>query len=507
MEVDFAVGNPSGSQPVYSVKIYSSTASSSPDAAVATLTNPSSLADGLNTFTATASGYDGEDLDPDTSYFLVLSVTTDGAINGGLSTTQVFEEDAGAAEGWSIADSYTHKARGGSSWTTDATQTLQIRINGYTKLPFSMEVVYETESDDYVVRIRVVRDQYGNCYLQKYDRVWSAGVNYGDDGEACRKAAWDAYRLSQGEEELGPRSGDFPSGQPPALTDFSCPSGWEASTGYGKQWCHLPGQPIDEDHGLSPERARAFLAAGLRPSDARTTNPSRLLDFENFMWGAGICGEGRVIGYTDGGNGGRMCHPADEMVTCTSGNSAGISGRRCVPAQLTQIPLGTSASDPNPPGTGTSIPRKIVTEWDREQGQYVSSRDEDGNIVAAERDNPELACDGYTWLEHLGQWVCSGREYTPSSSTTEEKAPVYVCTRYEQRFYQGHPSYQTSYRCVAEETQEEAYPPPVAVGGPASGVTTIVHTSNYRWPACNEEQLRALDAGLWAVPCDASRNR
>ena len=218
------------------------------------------------------------------------------------------------------------------------------------------------------------------------------------------------------------------------------------------------------------------------------------------MWGAGICGEGWEIGYTDGGNGWRRCHPADEMVTCSGGNSAGLSGRRCVPPRPTDIPWGVSAFDRNFPGPDTVIPLRIKRD---ENGQIV--RNEDGNIDTVERgERAGWACDGHTWLEHLSQWVCDGREHAPTSYVEPEPEPERVCTNYGSPFgrwvqVNGHYQWQIRRVCTSQELARPSAPKPL--GGPAPSGTVIHHTSNHKWPTCTESQLRARDAGAM-VACE-----
>ena len=90
-----------------------SDSSGNPDGLVATLTNPGTIASGANSFT-----HSGIQLDPDTVYWAVIDVT------GTLSGTNIIQntgsdaEDAGGADGWSIADTALYRNRGGGSWTS-----------------------------------------------------------------------------------------------------------------------------------------------------------------------------------------------------------------------------------------------------------------------------------------------------------------------------------------------------------------------------------------------------
>ena len=94
----------STTDPVFSVSIWSADADGLPGSNLGTLTNPTSLAQQLNTFTASGGGID---LDANTTYFVVLEVTSVGDRNPTFSVTTSDSEDA--ATGWSIADSARHQ--------------------------------------------------------------------------------------------------------------------------------------------------------------------------------------------------------------------------------------------------------------------------------------------------------------------------------------------------------------------------------------------------------------
>ena len=87
----------------------------------ATLTNPTTLVAGNNTFTAPA----GTQLRAGTTYFVVVRANT-----GTIRTTQSGSEDSGGAAGWSIADStMTRPSSSTGAWTLSAGARL-IRVNG-----------------------------------------------------------------------------------------------------------------------------------------------------------------------------------------------------------------------------------------------------------------------------------------------------------------------------------------------------------------------------------------
>ena len=91
------------------VSIYDKNASDDPGTSLHALTN-TSVADGLNTFTAPADAT----LDPETDYFVVMEAPA-GSWSMGITTSDA--EDAGAASGWSIADVGHFKGTGG--WNSE----------------------------------------------------------------------------------------------------------------------------------------------------------------------------------------------------------------------------------------------------------------------------------------------------------------------------------------------------------------------------------------------------
>ena len=107
------------------VRVSTTDATGGPDATFATLTNPSSLAAGNLTFTATA----GTTLAAGTTY----AVLVDSATSGTVSRTNTDTIDTGAAPGWSMATN-SHQAPAGGSFSTNASELL-IRVNGTVNAP------------------------------------------------------------------------------------------------------------------------------------------------------------------------------------------------------------------------------------------------------------------------------------------------------------------------------------------------------------------------------------
>ena len=93
-----------------------------------TLKNPASVAsDGIAAFTASGAGID---LEKETTYFVVVDVTT--GTSGNIQNTSSDAEDAGAAANWSIGNASVFRNKRGGSWGSWA-QSKKIRINGTVK--------------------------------------------------------------------------------------------------------------------------------------------------------------------------------------------------------------------------------------------------------------------------------------------------------------------------------------------------------------------------------------
>ena len=120
---------------VYSVSVWSATATGSPNTSLGTLTNPT-LATGTTAFTNytfTESG-NGIDLDASTTYVIVVDVTTRGTGTNtfSMSNTVSDDEDTVKATGWSIADGSLYRDWDSTGAWTTFDQTRRIRVNGTT---------------------------------------------------------------------------------------------------------------------------------------------------------------------------------------------------------------------------------------------------------------------------------------------------------------------------------------------------------------------------------------
>ena len=85
------------------VTIHAASSDNTPGSQVYELTNPDSLTNGINTFFAPT----GATLSPSTKYFVVVGYKSGGLIR--IVQTRSDDEDAGAASGWSIADTGRHR--------------------------------------------------------------------------------------------------------------------------------------------------------------------------------------------------------------------------------------------------------------------------------------------------------------------------------------------------------------------------------------------------------------
>ena len=100
------------------------------NATVAVLSNPSNLTSGTGLKTFTAPG--GTRLEPNTNYFLFVSYNLGpGLDERALSQTNSGAEDAGRADGWSIANERLSRDQGSSgSWAARASRVLKISVEG-----------------------------------------------------------------------------------------------------------------------------------------------------------------------------------------------------------------------------------------------------------------------------------------------------------------------------------------------------------------------------------------
>ena len=119
--------------PTFTAHVWSSNSSNEPDSKVGDLTQQGSLPSALGKVQFTASG-GGIDLEPGTTYFVVMDVTASPSGNDAkVGATSTDGEDADGAAGWGIADDSLNRSFSSTgAWTRDLT-SLQISVHGYAK--------------------------------------------------------------------------------------------------------------------------------------------------------------------------------------------------------------------------------------------------------------------------------------------------------------------------------------------------------------------------------------
>ena len=129
VELDMTVGDATGTDPPYSLAIYTDDSGVPGSIVGSALTKPASLSTGLNTFTASG---DGIELDAGTTYAVVLKVTANGT-SGPLVKTTASEDEDGLA-GWGLGNHHSRTTRGGSTWPPDTSVGApQMKLSGYAK--------------------------------------------------------------------------------------------------------------------------------------------------------------------------------------------------------------------------------------------------------------------------------------------------------------------------------------------------------------------------------------
>ena len=119
------IGYNDSSNTAFSASIWSSfTADNSPDSLLYSLTPPATFSAGNLTFTAPANAT----LTLDTTYFIMLALADSGSITVKRTATINSNEDADAAAGWSIADTYVFYSGG---WgTSSSNKPLLVAVKG-----------------------------------------------------------------------------------------------------------------------------------------------------------------------------------------------------------------------------------------------------------------------------------------------------------------------------------------------------------------------------------------
>ena len=141
---------------------------------VSTLTNPSNMGTGLQTFTASG----GLDLEPNTRYFVHINFNGSGTRpRWNLETDP--NEDSGKARGWSIGDHrYTRPSDETGNWEGNYSASIQIRVNGNTLPPAAPESLEATPAE---TEVELTWDDPDNNTITKYQYRRRTGTGaYGD---------------------------------------------------------------------------------------------------------------------------------------------------------------------------------------------------------------------------------------------------------------------------------------------------------------------------------------
>jgi len=130
LKLEVTVGNKQGVQPTYNIELWSINGNGKPRARLATLTNPSVITTGVNSWTFPKGGYDAEAA---TTYAVVWDVhDPPGSINAAFAATVSDDEDSGS---WPLGDEALMKAKtdGPDDWGWHSNHSLKIQIVGYEK--------------------------------------------------------------------------------------------------------------------------------------------------------------------------------------------------------------------------------------------------------------------------------------------------------------------------------------------------------------------------------------
>ncbi|MCY4576404.1 MAG: SwmB domain-containing protein, partial [Chloroflexi bacterium] len=127
-----------GQQAAYSVYI-AEDSGGRPGTSLGTLSGSPTLTNNPTAYAFTATG-DGIDLEPDTTYWVVVDADLGGATNTGTRVAAIDAdgEDSDGADGWSLADNLFYRPQSqtsASAWQAHASSSLALRVNGYVKPP------------------------------------------------------------------------------------------------------------------------------------------------------------------------------------------------------------------------------------------------------------------------------------------------------------------------------------------------------------------------------------
>ena len=214
-------GIPNPTAPAYTVKIHNATSSDPGSALVGgTLTNPASVIQGTNSYTT-----DGIDLEPNTTYFVVIDVTGENGNHHRISNdiTISGNEDSGAYAGWSIANGSRDRDFDSSGGWIRPSYSWKMALHGIVKIPAppaapAMPTLSKTDGTSLTVTwtepasaVPAVTD-YDVRYRRKGDAAWT---DHPHDGTALtttitglmQGASWEAQVAASSAGGPGPLVG------------------------------------------------------------------------------------------------------------------------------------------------------------------------------------------------------------------------------------------------------------------------------------------------------------
>ena len=140
----------------FAVELWSVKTNGQPDSVSCTLSDPTNLGTGLQTFTAPDSC---PTLEKEKEYFVVMSFElTGGNVISDLPewwSTQSESEDSGAATGWSIGNDYYYRTTNNAAWISVSDSSLQMKVKGAygNKDKAALVALYEaTDGDNWNTR-------------------------------------------------------------------------------------------------------------------------------------------------------------------------------------------------------------------------------------------------------------------------------------------------------------------------------------------------------------------
>ena len=178
-----------------------SDSSGNPDGLVATLTNPGTIAAGANSFT-----HSGIQLDPDTVYWAVIDVTGTPSGANTIQNTGSDAEDAGGADGWSIADTALYRNRGGGSWISfslsrkitisgAAVADVTRNLDGSYTVPFDWPLKPPGLGGGYEFRLLFITDDWRDATSSNIDDYDTHVRDAASSGHAAIQPYADRFRV------------------------------------------------------------------------------------------------------------------------------------------------------------------------------------------------------------------------------------------------------------------------------------------------------------------------